>query len=162
MNVSENNNKNFKFSGKKEMNNDKNETNLINKVFSTIGKIINNGQERVKKSFDNLKNINFNTDWVEILSTLSNPIAMDFLIDGIPKIFYDIFDYENNLEIVIDFPNVSKEIIKMKTHYKSIKIYIKDYFIKEINLKQYLKKSIKIKDISCQYEGRVLKIQINK
>jgi len=141
----------------------KDDSNIINRLISTTRKFINDSQKKLKRTFENLKISEFfNTDWVQVLSILSNPIAMDFMIDGIPKIFYDVFDYDDDIEIIIDIPNVPKENIQIKTHYKTIKIYVKEYLIEKIDLSKYLKRGIKVKNVNCQYEGRILKIKIIK
>jgi len=136
---------------------------LINDVISSISKFINTGQIRIKKSIENIKNINLlSNDWIEdALNMLSNPISMDFLIDGVPKVFYDIFQKENQIAILIEIPNVSKEDISIKSRYKTIKVYIKNYLIEKIDLSKHLKTSIKMKNITTSYKGHILTIIIN-
>ncbi|MHA1271569.1 MAG: Hsp20/alpha crystallin family protein [Candidatus Helarchaeota archaeon] len=151
------------FDKDKKINIEEENTDFINKVITTVGKVINDSKKRVKNAINNIKKIDFfNWDWIEILSIISNPIDMDFLIDGIPKVFYDVFDYEDDLEVIIDIPNVEKENIKITAHYKTMKIYVKNYLIEKINLSKYLKRSIKIKNINSKFEGRILKIKIKK
>ncbi|MBD3228731.1 MAG: hypothetical protein GF329_11150 [Candidatus Lokiarchaeota archaeon] len=136
---------------------------IINKFITSIEKMIDNGQKRIKKSILTIKNNNIlNIDWLDVMSVLSSPISLDFLIDGIPKVYYDIFEKEDELLIAIDVPNISKEDLKIKTRYKTIKIYIKDYLVKKIKLHDYLKKSIKVKNVNCQFKGRILRIIIKK
>ncbi|TFF86360.1 MAG: hypothetical protein EU551_01725 [Promethearchaeota archaeon] len=135
----------------------------IRKVIENIEKAINDGQKKIKDSLNKLKNSNIlESDWLSILSITSNPIRMDFLIEGIPQVYYDIFDNQDEVEIVLDISDVAKEDIRIKTRYKTIKVYIKDYLVKKIDLKKYLKKSIRVKNVNCQYKGRILKIRIKK
>ncbi|MHA1230743.1 MAG: Hsp20/alpha crystallin family protein [Candidatus Helarchaeota archaeon] len=156
---------------KTKMNKDKNkniepqkdEPYSIKNIILSIGRMINESQKKIRKTIENIKNFDIlSNEWLGILSMLSNPISLDFLIDGIPKVFYDVFDYENDIEVIIDIPNISKEDIQIKVHYKTIKIYVKNYLIERIDLSKYLKRSIKVKNVSCQYEGRILKINIKK
>jgi HSP20 family molecular chaperone IbpA len=139
------------------------DTNSLRRLIENIEKTINDGQKKVKDSLNKLKNSNIlESDWISILSVTSNPIMMDFLIEGIPQVYYDVFDNDEVVEIVLDISDVAKEDIRIRTRYKTIKIYIKDYLVKKIDLKKYLKKSIRVKNVNCQYKGRILKIRIKK
>ena len=135
---------------------------FMDDIIGSVSKFVNSGQNRIKKSIENIKNINLlSNDWIEeALKMLSNPISMDFLIDGVPKVFYDIFNSENEIALIIEIPNISKEDIAIKSHYKTIKIYIKNYLIEKIDLSKYLKKSIKLKNITTSYQSHILNLII--
>ncbi|TFF88600.1 MAG: hypothetical protein EU549_02720, partial [Promethearchaeota archaeon] len=64
-----------------DIENDDKDSNMMNKIISSIEKMIDSGQKRVKKSIDVIKNNKIlNIDWLDILSLLSHPISLDFLI----------------------------------------------------------------------------------